>query len=101
MSSKLDTDRHELRRFVDQLRLRIWAWDPVGLAQLGIPDDEYDCLIGPVSGGLKEGLSPDAFEARLDAFVSEHFATDAADTRAFADEIIRWYSEEGRPSAYK
>ena len=58
--------RREDREFLRMLSDRIWAWDPIGVAGIGAPNDEYDCLVAPVSGWLKEGLAASAIAERLD-----------------------------------
>ncbi len=40
-------DRAVLGAFIREVRARIWAWDPAGLVEAGVPEDEYDCLVGP------------------------------------------------------
>lgn len=94
-------DRREIAEFIDGVRERIWAWDPVRLVDLGVPDDEYDCLVGPVTGGLREGLSPAALSGRLEAFVRGHFGQVPQDAYEFANSIVNWYRESGKPSSFR
>jgi hypothetical protein len=99
VSDRADRHRRETAQLVREIRARIWAWDPVGLH--GAPDDEYDCLIGPVTGGLREGLTPGVLAQRLGAFIGEHFGVNPPpDTELFAEKTTTWYANEGRPSAW-
>jgi hypothetical protein len=40
---------------VNELRTRLLAWDPIGVADAPEAQDEYDCLIGPVLRKLHDG----------------------------------------------
>jgi len=66
-------------------------WDPIGLLSLGFPDDEYDCLVGPLSGMLRQGLSAEALTTALDRQISDHFGVDAIGASAFATAALDWY----------
>lgn len=93
-----ESNRREIKLFLRDLRDRIWSWDPVGLAEIGFPDDEYDCLVGPVTAGLRQGLGPEALAERLDAFIADHFGVDATNTAIFASDTVAWYRERKPPS---
>ena len=90
MSADRDS-RHRTPEFVREVRSRIWRWDPAHLVPLGVPEDEYDCLAGPVTGWLRKGLTADALAERLRRFVRSHFGIDASGTDEFARSIVSWY----------
>jgi hypothetical protein len=84
------------REYLRELEARIVSWDPVGLIASGAPLDEYDCLVSPVAGGLRRGLSPEELAATLDRFILGHFGLQAQGTAAFAVEVIGWdHSQRG------
>jgi hypothetical protein len=85
-----DDERRRDRAYIRAVGDRIVDWDPIGLIALGAPSDEYHCLVGPVIGGLRQGLSPDELAAALDRFIDSHFAVNATGTAEFAIKIIAW-----------
>jgi hypothetical protein len=85
-----DRERRRNRAYIRAVADRIVEWDPIGLIGIGAPLDEYDCLIAPVLGGLKEGLSPRELAAALDSFIESHFEVEAAGTAEFAAAIVAW-----------
>ncbi len=91
MTDKSERDRAVTSEFIREIRVRIWAWDPIGLASLGAPEDEYDCLVGPVTGALREGLPADVVASRLRGYVLAHFGSQPEDIESFVDDLIRWY----------
>lgn len=75
------------------VRALVWDWDPVGLASLGSPADEYDCLVGPIASALVHGVPPRELAARLRTEISDHFGVHPPSTTArFASEARFWYS---------
>lgn len=93
VSDDAELDRRAVRQVIREVRARIWAWDPVGLAEMGAPEDEYDCLVGPVTGALREGLSAEDMAARLRAHGTEHFSAQLGGTQAFSESLIAWYHD--------
>ena len=91
MTDKSERDRVVTSEFIREIRVRIWAWDPIGLAGLGAPEDEYDCLVGPVTGALREGLLADAVVSRLRGHVIAHIGSEPDDIEAFVADLIPWY----------
>jgi hypothetical protein len=92
MSGGGPLDRSQVRSTTSEIRNRIWQWDPVALVDFGVPDDEYDCLIEPVTAGLRDGLSDQELADKLDAFIEEHFGQEPPrNTHAFVQEIGAWY----------
>jgi hypothetical protein len=79
-----------------EVRALVWDWDPVGLASLGSPPDEYDCLVGPISSALVHGVPPRELVARLRTEISDHFGVQPPSTTArFASEARFWYASRG------
>jgi hypothetical protein len=93
MTEKSDKYRQATSELIREVRARIWAWDPVGLADLGAPEDEYDRLVGPVTGGLRQGLPADAFADRLRRYVQEDFAIEPRGTESFVADLLTWYQQ--------
>jgi hypothetical protein len=91
MSDKYERERAVTSEFIREVRMRIWAWDPIGLARLGVPEDEYDCLVGPVTGGLRERLEAHVLASRLRGHVAAHFGIEPEGTEAFVVDLIGWY----------
>ena len=60
------------QRFVE-LRALVNIWDPIGLIALGLPEDEYDCIVGPVLRLLESHKSRHEIASYLDCEMSEHF----------------------------
>jgi hypothetical protein len=82
-----------------EVRALVWDWDPVGLASLGSPRDEYDCLVGPIASALVHGLSSRELAARLRTKISDHFGVQPPSTTArFASEARVWYATRGTRS---
>jgi hypothetical protein len=100
MTEQSERKRQATSDFIREVRARIWTWDPAGLAEVGAPDDEYDCLVGPVTGGLREGLSPEALADRLRRFVLDDFAMEPNGTEAFASDLVEWYQGLGRDAIF-
>jgi hypothetical protein len=92
MTDKSERDRAVASEFIREIRVRIWAWDPIGLAGLGAPEDEYDCLVGPVTGALREGLQADVLAGRLRGHVLAHFGSQPRHVEAFVADLIPWHS---------
>src|SRR5258706_5090574 len=91
MTDKSERDRIATSEFIREIRVRIWPWDPIGLAGVGAPEDEYDCLVGPVTGALREGLQADVLVSRLRGHVLAHFGSQPDDIEAFVADLTRWY----------
>ena len=66
-----EAERGDLRRLVLE-------WDPIGVADFA-PDDEYDCLIGPLLGQLSRGADQAALAKFLRHELRSHFGVDPAD----------------------
>jgi hypothetical protein len=76
---------------VEELRARVWAWDPVGLVPFGVPEDEYDCFIDPITAWLQAGATPEMMADGLNRYIASHFETPLpADTLEFARAVVEW-----------
>jgi hypothetical protein len=82
-----------MRERLDELRLLVNEWDPVGLIDLGAPGDEYDCLLGPVLTALVAGPSVDEIANVLREHLDGHFGVEVAraDCRSFAVAAVAWW----------
>lgn len=61
--------RHRGRQIQTAIRSLLLEWDPIG----GVPEDEYDCMIGPLHGQLSKGATAEEVAAWLGAHNDEHF----------------------------
>jgi hypothetical protein len=74
------------------LRELLWDWDPIGVADCA-PQDEYDCLIGPLLNRLNAGADQSAIGQFLRRELTSHFGLDLAadETDAVAERIVAWW----------
>ena len=84
--------RRQDRQLLADVRARVWRWDPIGLAEMGAPKDEYDCLVGPISSALRRGVSAAELSSTLDGHISDHFGVAATGTPAFVDDLVKWHT---------
>ena len=83
-----------LKQRFAELRDLINEWDPIGLIDEGAPEDEYDCLVGPVLRHLEARTPVHEIAAFLDREMAEHFgASGATGSVAFAAKAQAWYTE--------
>lgn len=80
-------DREHLR----ELYRRIVAWDPIGLIATGAPEDEYDCLLGPIATDLRDEVTPAHLAEVLRLRITSHFGVEPENTERFAVEITDWH----------
>jgi hypothetical protein len=83
----------ELRTRYAELRELVNSWDPVGLIEAGLPEDEYDCVVGPILRRLEERQNAAAIAAFLDSEFCDHFGAVARDSSSFAVRAVSWYTE--------
>jgi hypothetical protein len=85
--------RNPMRATMDQFRLLLNDWDPVGLIGLGAPEDEYECLVGPVLARLAAGQDVDQIANFLRQQLDGHFGANdvAADCGHFAHTATAWW----------
>jgi hypothetical protein len=75
------------------LRQLIWQWDPIGVAEFA-PDDEYDCMIGPLLSRLTAGADQSEVSEFLRHELQDHFGLDPAhqDVNSAADRLVAWWA---------
>jgi len=83
-----------LKRRFAELRDLINEWDPIGLIETGAPEDEYDCLVGPILRRLEAQNSVREIAVFLDHEIAEHFGVfGVAGSLTFAVRAQAWYIE--------
>ena len=82
------------RRWLD-LQAQFNAWDPLGMIAMGMPSDEYDCVLGPLMRMLERGEEPETIAAHLDREFVEHFGDTPRDfgSTGFAVQARRWFDQ--------
>lgn len=73
-----DQSRQRLR----ELRDLVNAWDPIGLIAAGAPEDEYECLVGPVLRLLEQGVSQEVIGSYVAGECRDHFGAPIAESSA-------------------
>jgi hypothetical protein len=76
-----------------ELRDLVNARDPIGLIASRAPQDEYECLVGPVLLVLEQGASQEAIVSYLADDCRDHFGSPIAESsvREFAVRAAAWY----------
>lgn len=78
MADEEGVERDELhargRRAQDTIRGFLLEWDAI---EAGTPDDEYDCMIGPLYGLVFKGSDKDQIAAWLADYRADHFGLPA------------------------
>lgn len=85
--------KQESRARWRELRGLINQWDPIGLISAGAPEDEYECVTGPVLRMLETSESAEAIAAYLETEFAEHFGMPAVGASGFAQQAAQWYRE--------
>jgi hypothetical protein len=84
---------HELRQIVNR-------WDPIGVFDHDSdwPQDEYECMVGPLMPMLERGRSVPELVAYMQKELREHFGLDPVPGEAeqCAAEAIAWYQSAWR-----
>src|SRR5947207_10725404 len=88
-------NRERTRALVPQLRSRLLAWDPIGVADAPEAQDEYDCLISPLMHQLSDGASAAEVGDWLIEEMLEHFGLtpNEARERALAADLRLWWNQ--------
>jgi hypothetical protein len=75
------------------LRYLVWQWDPIGVADIA-PEDEYDCLIGPLQSKLSQAAGQAAISEYLWYELEDHFGVDPAqpDVDDMANRLVAWWA---------
>jgi len=78
------------------MRILLTQWDPIGITGDGLecPEDEYDCLIGPLLARLNRGAGRAEIRRFLRHELADHFGIGACGhgTGAFTDLLLAWYA---------
>ena len=76
-----------------ELRDIVNASDPIGLLALGAPQDEYECLVGPMMRLLEQRVPREAIVAFLSGEFREHFGVEVPGsvTVQLAAAAVTWH----------
>ena len=85
--------KQESRERWRELRCLVNEWDPIGLISAGAPEDEYECVVGPVLRMLETSETPEAIGAYLQGEFAEHFGMSGIAASDFALQTHQWYRE--------
>jgi hypothetical protein len=88
----------ESRQRWRELRDLVNAWDPVGLIAAGAPEDEYECIVGPVLRLLERDAAHAAIVDYLVGECSDHFGVPIGEpgAREFVVRVAGWYQRQWR-----
>jgi len=86
------TTKAESRRRWAELRALVNTWDPIGLIAAGAPEDEYECIVGPLMRMLEERTSQAMMSSFLLREFDEHFEVPIGDPSGFVRSAADWYS---------
>lgn len=80
------------RAVENDLRRLLNEWDPIGVADEVW--DEYDCMIAPLLGRLREGADQAQIGAFLRHELEEHFGLDplGQQPHAMAARVVAWWT---------
>ena len=93
-------DRAHIKRLHRELRSRLAEWDPIGSVAAGAPEDEYDCVAGPLLRALTEGATVREITGYLNSEFNDHFGVRVQHARLFAQATHAWYERNlSEPSA--
>jgi hypothetical protein len=80
-----------------RLQRLVNEWDPIGVEpEMGGPEDEYDCMLGPLLALLSGGAGEREVGAFLRTQLSGHFGLnpDHSQPERFAKRALAWWSAE-------
>jgi hypothetical protein len=90
-----DPTRKRLREHVRELQRLVWSWDLLDVRMPGVepPDDEYDCLVGPLAALLERGASHDEISRHLEQEMTQHFGYRPGPERigSSVSELLAWF----------
>ena len=91
----MELSKEQSRRRWKELRETVNNWDPVGLIELGAPEDEYECLVGQLMSLLELDTQPTGIADFLNYEIPHHFGVFLTkDANEFAARISRWFTED-------
>jgi hypothetical protein len=87
-------DKALTRLLQRELRQRLVAWDPIGIAGAPEGEDEYDCLLSPLMHQLHNGADDTQIAAWLRTELRDHFGLEPSPDRerALAADLTRWWT---------
>lgn len=91
------------KRQMAELRALVNGWDPIGVLgdddEDGWPDDEYDCLVGPLLSRLTRGAGVHEIREYLARQLVDHFGLgpEMATSTKFRREWSAGMPSKGRP----
>jgi hypothetical protein len=100
---RVDTDdagrlaRSAMRRRMSELSRRLDRWDPIGIYAYDDqpPAGEYDFLLGPAVGALRNGAPTQEIADMLARELADHFGLSPAPAPLeFAAETRSWWNDE-------
>lgn len=65
-------DKKEAKQIMNEVREIVREWDVLGVADIA-PEDEYDCLVGPLTSLVAKGASRDELRAFMEKDMNGHF----------------------------
>ena len=74
-----------------ELRNLVNDWDPVHLISEGAPEDEYECVVGPLIRLFEQSSPSGNIASFLECEFEEHFGVPGVDATAFAETASAWY----------
>lgn len=83
--------RSSAKQIMREMRDLINQWDPIGLLEMGAPDDEYECLVGPVLTRLSKRSSPQDLAVWLKSHITDHFGLAPSPAEPFAEKAVALY----------
>ena len=89
-------DKRTAKRQMADVRALLMEWDAIGVADAFECEDEYDCMIGPLLGHLRDGSDAVFIRDWIARERVDHFGLNqniGAD-RALADKLVAWWAEQ-------
>lgn len=74
-----------------EIRSLVNDWDPIDLITYGAPEDEYECVVGPLISLLEQSSTSEEIASFLECEFAEHFGVPGVDASAFAERARLWY----------
>jgi hypothetical protein len=88
--------QHDAKIGTRDVRRRLNGWDPARLIAAGAPEDEYDCLSGPLFRLLTEDAPADDIAAFIETEIASHFGVHCPSAFEFARELKSSYRSSRR-----
>lgn len=81
---------------MSEVRGLLLEWDAIGVADEFECEDEYDCMIGPLLGHLRDGSDAVFIRDWIARERVDHFGLplDGGADLVLADKLVAWWSEQ-------